>query len=495
MKNNKDLFQLIKSLTKSEMRYFRLESKFQKGNKIYIRLFDEIRKMDIYDEKVIKDKFRDEKFIKQLTFTKNYLNEQIQKSLVSYYSDSSIDFKLHEMVLRARILFNKAMYTRFFELTGKAKRLAEKYERFWIIIELLDMEKVIIIKKIHPGTDEEELIEKEKKIIEKINNLAVYHRVVSGLTKAYRERGRTREKNFIDYLDEIKNSEIMVSEDKALSFIAKERYYFILQLCEDLTGNMEGMLFYAEKRYTLLKQNPLPFEGQNFNFWQDALVYMLLVSTYLNRTGKNEIYFSDLKKHSSNSETDIITKFAVEAAIKLVVMQKDPFAEGTLIQIKEITNNLVLFNGKMDSNYEILILSSITKLYLLRDDFEEALKYINIILNHPNLSVREDIHWYLRILNLIVHYELKNFELLEYLLKSTYKYLYKRKKLFKVEYLFMGFIRKLPHVHGNSELANNLVVLRNQINELKDDPLEKNALSFFDINIWIDKKIKEIGYL
>ena len=73
MKPSTELFQLIKSLSKSEKRYFKLTSSLQSGEKNYMKLFDAIEEQTEYDEDAIKSKFKTETFIKHLPSEKNHL--------------------------------------------------------------------------------------------------------------------------------------------------------------------------------------------------------------------------------------------------------------------------------------------------------------------------------------------------------------------------------------------------------------------------------------
>lgn len=66
MRPSTELFNLIKSLSKSEKRYFKLTSSLQSGEKNYMRLFDAIEAQDEYDEAAIKGKFEGETFVKHL---------------------------------------------------------------------------------------------------------------------------------------------------------------------------------------------------------------------------------------------------------------------------------------------------------------------------------------------------------------------------------------------------------------------------------------------
>ena len=46
MKPSSELFDLISTLTKSEKRFFKMQSSLQSGDKNYVRLFDLVEKME-----------------------------------------------------------------------------------------------------------------------------------------------------------------------------------------------------------------------------------------------------------------------------------------------------------------------------------------------------------------------------------------------------------------------------------------------------------------
>ena len=104
MKPSTELFDLISTLTKSEKRFFKLQSSLQSGDKNYVRLFDLIEKMEVYDEETVKSTFRGEKFINHLPSEKNHLYKLILKSLRSYYSETSVSSMLKQEIKNVEIL-------------------------------------------------------------------------------------------------------------------------------------------------------------------------------------------------------------------------------------------------------------------------------------------------------------------------------------------------------------------------------------------------------
>ena len=92
-KYSNHIFQLIKSLTKAEKRYFKLfvarhTSSTSSPNNAQI-LFDLIEKMDFYDEEELLEKLKGKAFINKFSITKARLYNTILKSLDAYYSEKS----------------------------------------------------------------------------------------------------------------------------------------------------------------------------------------------------------------------------------------------------------------------------------------------------------------------------------------------------------------------------------------------------------------------
>merc|ERR1711974_480393 len=105
---------LIKSLTKSEKRFFKLSSSLQSGEKNYLKIFDAIEEQSEYNEEDIKEQFKNERFIKHFPSEKNHLYKLILKSLRSYHSDTS-----SSSILKQEIKKKKKVRER---KTGKKKK-------------------------------------------------------------------------------------------------------------------------------------------------------------------------------------------------------------------------------------------------------------------------------------------------------------------------------------------------------------------------------------
>ena len=101
------LFQLVKSLEKSEKRNFKLYVKRNSSSEDLkiVKLFDALDKLDAYDEEQLLKKNKSIRK-RQLSNMKAHLYKQILSSLRLIKDENNIDIQLHEQMDHARILFN-----------------------------------------------------------------------------------------------------------------------------------------------------------------------------------------------------------------------------------------------------------------------------------------------------------------------------------------------------------------------------------------------------
>src|SRR5690606_34474733 len=95
----------------------------------------------------------------------------------------------------------------------------------------------------------------------------------------------------------------------------------------------------------------------------------------------------------------------------------------------------------LDRHRILVFYYKIACLYFGSGDNEKAIDYLQKIINWK-LDLRTDLQCYARLLHLIAHYELGNFELLEYLVKSVYRFMAKMGSLSIVEEAMFSFLRK-----------------------------------------------------
>ena len=491
--NNKklkdDLFILIKSLTKSEKGYikkFALRHRNKSGNN-YIMLLDEIEKQtkkNKYDELFLKQKFTDKHFVKNFPVAKAYVYETILRSLNSYYTNSNKDNELKEKVRSIEILYRKALYPQCLKLLKRTKAEARRYDNFTQQLELIKWERNLIHEGAYPGEPYENLertYKEEKEILLKIQNIGDYRMM------SYRILNTGRKPQGSVSIKEFLNNPLLQNEEEALSFPAKINFHHIRAAIFDAAE--DTLNAYRERRKTveIMEQYPEKIKENRINY---------LISLYnLTSMCYKLKYYDELsaclgkirsipeKVSKGISENIRMLMFVGPSTLSLkMYIDKGEFEKGTW-EAEEIQKKLAEYDNKLNPSDKLACIYYLAYVYFGAGKYKEALFWLNKILNEK--SEYREITNSAAILNMIVHYELKNFELLEYLIKSTYRRLRKQKILSEFEQELLQFLRKTPAIVSTSELNDVLSETKNVITNLNDDKHSE----YFDFKSWLESKI------
>lgn len=478
MTPSNELFELIKSLNKTEKRYIKLNFPSSENAKYRI-LFDEIEGAEIYDEKRIKEKFKGEKFIKQLTFTKNYLYNTILNLLISYNRVNSSEIQMTELVIKLRILFKKGLYTQYFKTIRKYKKKAEGYEKFYVLLELIRMQRLVTEIRKFRTIKMEDFYEEEKIIIKKIENIGDYSKLFHTAISLKRISGVSGKQKSSKSADKILNHELLQNPDCALSSQALEYYYHIKQQLYAIKGDKERQYDACLKRLKCIEENPKPFLDDIVNPRREVLYTLAELSIDL---GKGDEYKKFLQKYfvTKKSSTKKVNSMLISNFIELKYILSLSIFEGKDDICENVERDLKEFKGKLDKDMEIEAMFMVAKYYFHKRDFKTALRKNNEILSLPTVKFRDDIYSYSRILDILIHFELENYNQVEYLTEAVRKYLGKEKEQYHAE---------IKHV----EIIQKIIPTKNpgKIIERKDSEMnlpESNYSQYLDINSWIRSK-------
>jgi tetratricopeptide (TPR) repeat protein len=162
------------------------------------------------------------------------------------------------------------------------------------------------------------------------------------------------------------------------------------------------------------------------------------------------------------------------------------FTEG-LIEVPLIEEKLKEYELYLDRHRILVFYYKIASLYFGSGDFDRSIDFLNKIINWK-VDLRTDLQCYARLLHLIAHYELGNYDILEYLLKSVYRFMSKMENLSTVEVAVFAFIRYSFRL-SPKELKPEFEKLLLQLKELENDRFETRAFMYLDIISWLESKI------
>jgi len=154
---------------------------------------------------------------------------------------------------------------------------------------------------------------------------------------------------------------------------------------------------------------------------------------------------------------------------------------------KELIENETLFNN----SFFIASLDSFTMLYFLVGEYSKSLKWVNFILGYKNI-MRMDIQCFAKVLNLMIHYELKNYDHLEYILKSTKNFLTKNNSFDSYHKLIVQFFKTLLQETNSQEIKKKFKALSKELAAIENTEAEKVMFKLFNFREWAEKKEKSL---
>ena len=162
--------------------------------------------------------------------------------------------------------------------------------------------------------------------------------------------------------------------------------------------------------------------------------------------------------------------------------------------IDEIEIGISSFQNKLNKEQTILFYYRISYLYFGAGLHKDALKWVNKILNDNEQILRQDIYSFARLFNLILHYELNNYDLLDYIIKSTSRYLNKTEKNYRSEQVLIKHLKLLSNVTNEKEKTNLYIAAKNEFEILFKLKEEKIILQFIDVISWLNSKINNSSF-
>ena len=120
--------------------------------------------------------------------------------------------------------------------------------------------------------------------------------------------------------------------------------------------------------------------------------------------------------------------------------------------------------------------------------------WINKVLNDNENTLRQDIYSYARLFNLVIHFELGNYDLLEYITKSTLRYLAKRQRDYAFEKMVIEVMRKLIRANRDADRHAVFANFRERLDEVIQGPEDKVVLKYFNFVKWSESKLEDTTY-
>jgi hypothetical protein len=125
----------------------------------------------------------------------------------------------------------------------------------------------------------------------------------------------------------------------------------------------------------------------------------------------------------------------------------------------------------------------------MQNDFANALKWVNEIIQTNFREIRKDIQMQARFLNLLVHLEQKNMFVLRYFVDSTRRFVKKRKEMELYEKILLGFFSKMGRIPESEYQDEYSEVYEKLFPDNEAAIISSNQLDYVDYRAWLREKL------
>lgn len=484
-----DLFRLIKSLKKGEKRNFKLLAGILAGDrdKKYLDLFDAIDKQEAYEESRLQRALGIEA---SSTFSsiKNYLYRFILKSLVHFDRGPQADLSSYRD--QARILVAKDLPDQARKLLRKAVREAERAEQLEDLHMLLGFELDILLRTQHArkmGASIEALNTRKQEVLAQMANLDAYLHLSSKMSLLTATRHVARRPEDLQEFHEISGDPLLSDISMAKTGRAQLEFLTIHRKLSSYQDDIPRTIEYCQALITMFESQEQLLENHLHRYFAE-IGYLC---RYQWRSGAHDAAIRtlerlpELRARYPKARLDF---FRLYYSIRIGLAVHVGHTEKGIALVDEIEREMKALEGAIPLGHEMVLQYLIAYMQLMHGDPGAALPWINRFRNSPRSEMRIDLQGFIRILNLLVHYDLGNYLVVESEIINTQRFLEKHGRLGAYETALLRAMRRLTHVAGGPKEAEAIAQIAADLAAVPAEHTRKLADDTLDFPLYIESK-------
>lgn len=492
MKSRDDLFQIIASLTRAEKRYFKIYAGRHVigGQNRYVKLFDLIDRQTEYDHDKLRKSYKGD----NLSSDKNYLKKLLLKSMRAFRDGGHVRTRLQEFLEEAHFLKEKGLYDQCLRMLKKARKLAEEYECLYQLMEILDLERRLVKQTVDSKMQatQDNLATMQKETLQSISRELTFAHLYDRQF-LYSRMGGSQEGDIPDLdlqLLEHSSAELIsgpgVSVETSIQYHSSRAIYFNLRkdYPQSLAEVREIVRFY--------EANPRVKE-KNSDRYKIALSNLLVAANAADHHEDFPVTLEKIRALPALSFDEEAETFQNLAFLELMYFMNSGQFDKVPAQAEQVDAALDQYADKINQARKHALCLNFSLAFFIREEMRHSLSWLGRILNHKSGDQRKDIQQAARILQLVIHLEAGNHDLIHSLLRSTRRYLDLNQGMRDYEKALIAFFRKAIALPSGTE---TLALYRSTIGELESLRAESSwgkLLLCQEITIWLQARVEGVS--
>lgn len=489
------LIVLINSLSKSERKKISELQSLSDKNTDYIVLYGLINKHSLNSQ----DDIREEYFKKcpnsSLNTSVNYLFDNLLSTLSQLRTSQDNSFRLLNLLMHAKVLFEKSIYYECFQLLSKIINEAEQFENFQLqlIAQKLELDYLLILD--FPEITEQELLIKQLKIndtIKKIRKINEHASLYELLKYRILHKGAMRSsKQKQEFSDLVVSEMSIVSSSNFENFEIQKNHKLFQSYYLTNAGDYKSALssFYELNN---------TFEQNKHLLNNPPIYYLMTIEGVLEslRAIKNydamSYFIIQLEKINTTSY-----HFKVQLNCVVFLYKLFPFLDtGQFFEAKALIdkNKEELYdkiNLLIPARQAQLFLNT-ALVYFGTKEFTKARKFVSQIMMSERNVFALPLYRTIRLVNLMIRYELNEFDYMESEIRSVKREIQNKERMYQIEFFMLKFISKSIDGISKKDRLDLWEKINSELMNFHNNKYELQLLRIFDFTAWIECKAKNI---
>jgi len=464
------LFDLIKTLNKSEKRYFRV-AVGDREPKSYLELYHILCEWTVLGKEELR-RLRAKFGHHQLEIARKHLSRVLLSALSRYHASEDAEALLWERYTGARLMYRKGFYDAAARLAEQGMDASEKTANthFFALFSYLHLE--IGASQKFVGWDEEALV-KAHAVLRQNEEVEETRRMHASLYEIllyrYWRNGTVRSQ-----LQKAQLNDIMLEEHQILrnysreSFRSTQLHLHFQSIYFRMTGDWEGSLrvFYALDE--LFQKHPGEWKGSPgdyIQFLQDVLLTLRSFEAF----DEMQYFLTRLKSIPASSQAE-------KSRMEFMLAEHDlhiALAMGSA----DYPRVIPVFNDRLQWHDQIQWKFTLARFHYFRKDYPAALQLVNELLLSPETALGKQNYSKIRILLLMIHQAMDNRDYLFYELRSFERKMKKGEDWHTTEELVTDYFRHWLSFRPMDRLYDRLT-------QVLENPYERVMVSELGLKQW-----------
>jgi hypothetical protein len=479
-----DLHELIQTLNSVERRYFKVhfERNFHSSTAEYIKLFDSLAGMSEFDKSKLTKKLRGSKAVEYYSKAKAILTEAIFNALAEHTRGKTVASEVQEALFKIQQYISRGLQAQAQRTIDRTKALCYDAGLHSQLLNVLTLEEDFRISH-SPGASH--LLDEYNDVLAILKNEQDINVLNRKIYQLYTQYGLRAPEDAVSTMNthrrELQEHPI---HPKAYSAVGKK--HGGLALAHHTQGKNKDAVEVMMEYFTIFNTFPEPYR-RNRN--TEILRMMNNTLTYAFQTREYEFFnqtataLEDLTKSMNTSSDIAFVEFTMTRLFCTISLTHDHSL--FVSKVEYIEDNLNQFRS-LHAVRRVDYTFNISLLYMKVQRPNDALRWLNEFFSVPESQQREYLYIYARIFEILLHWKLGSYDLVQSRALSLKRALTKQGRLGDFEKILLSYVNSTINSNSPTSLEKAKQTFTSQLAGLDRSKYAGIIQNYTDLLAWFE---------